>query len=68
MLVLGFSVSKCVQSSGTKACFFSNLLLLRIMCVRYLVAIRLWILESEIYRYWRTLTVIVCIVPPLFMP
>ena len=49
MLVLGFSVNKCLQSSGTGNCFFSNFLLFRIMCVRYLIvswekdSISLWI-------------------------
>jgi hypothetical protein len=39
VLLLGFSASKCVQSSGSEACLFSNFLLFRIMCVRYLLAI-----------------------------
>ena len=69
MLVSGFSVSKCVQLSGTRACFFSNFLLFRIMCVRYLTticekdSISLWILELRICRFWRSLTVVVCVVP-----
>ena len=39
------------------------------MCVRYLIAIwekdfiRLWILKLGICRSWRSLTVVVCIVP-----
>jgi hypothetical protein len=54
---------------GTGACFISNFLLFRIMCVRYLVAIwekdsiSLWILELEICMSWRSLTIVVYIVP-----
>ena len=49
--------------------FFFNLLLVRIMCVRCLIAfcekdsISLWILELGISRSSRSLTVVVCIVP-----
>ena len=32
MLVLGFSINKCVHSSGIGACFFSNLFCLQ-LCV-----------------------------------
>ena len=60
-----------LSQSGTKACFFSDFHLFRIMCVRYLVAIwekdsiSLWILELGICRSWRSLTIVVCIVPPI---
>ena len=68
MLVLGFNVSMCVLSSGTKARFFPNFFLFRIMCVGYLLAIwekdsiSLWILELGICSSWRSLTIVVCIV------
>ena len=51
------------------ACFFSNFLLFRIICVRNLIAIwekdfiNLWILELGFYRSWRSLTILVYIVP-----
>ena len=60
---MGFSVSKCVESSGTRVCFSSDFLLFRIMGVRYLIAIwkkdsiRLWILELGICTSWGSLTV-----------
>jgi hypothetical protein len=44
----------------------------RIMCVRYLIAmwekdsISLWILELGICRSWRSLTIVVCVVPHMF--
>ena len=56
-------------SQWNRAYFFSNFLLLRIMCVRYLVAIweknsiGLRILELGICRTWRSSTVVVCRVP-----
>ena len=71
MSVLGSNVSKCVHASGIGACYvsFSNFLLFKIMRVRYLVAISLWILELGICRSWRSLTIVVCVVPrPLFLP
>jgi hypothetical protein len=69
MLVLGFSVSKCVYSSGAGPCLFSKFLLVMFMCVRYLIAIwekdsiSLLVLGLEICRSWRSLTIVVCIVP-----
>ena len=48
---------------------FLNFFLFRIMCVRYLRAIwekdsiSLWSLELGICRSWRSLTVVVCIMP-----
>ena len=51
------------------ACLFSSLLLFGIMYVKYFVAIcekasiSLWILELGICRSWRSLMIVVCIVP-----
>ena len=49
--------------------FFYDILLFRIMCVRYPIAIwekdyfiSLWILELGIWRIWKSLTIVVCIV------
>jgi hypothetical protein len=53
MLVLGLNVSSRIQSSGTRVCFFSNFLLFRIKCVKYIIAIlgkdsiSSWILELD---------------------
>ena len=60
------------QASGNGACFFSEIPLFRMMCVKYFVAIcesfsiNLWTLGVGIWRSWRCLVVVVCIVP--FIP
>ena len=70
MLILDFDV---IALSGSRACFlfvfFSNLLLFRIMWIRYLITIcekdstSLRILELGICRSWRSLKIVVCTIP-----